>query len=635
MTNRAIRASFFACILTIATFASAGAGGAAELAPAFRETAIRHVSQTEGIPEALLTVAHEATTSLPLTGKALWSGKVVTGGGDVFPVVLDASGRVVADRGASHLAEERAAWLARHGRVEPELMEKLASMAPGERVGALIWLTATPQILAAHALPRPSTEEELAARDAVLAAAYSAAQAPLVAELSAAGGHVKLVSKLAPLVAADLPASVLLALRDRPEVDMVYLERTHQAEMYSAARTEKVDVVWGRGYTGSNVKVAVVEDDGIEFANTYLADGTYYNSVNKNVGSHATYVAGVIASTDATHKGVAYGAPALLSANSQTYSDSNVIAASEWAYNNGVNVLSNSWGSDTNLAMNAMDRYLDHFVYQHYRTVVKSAGNNAPGYGTGTGHVTSPGLGWNTLTVGAIDDANTTGWTDDVMAPYSSYKNPVSTNGDRQKPEVVAVGSKLMSTITRSPWIGWYGEGTSFAAPQVSGLAALLMSRDATLKLWPEQVRALIIASAHHNIEGAGALSDKDGAGAIDASVADDSLRLGRTARWSLTSADYPKTATFSATAGQKVRVAINWDSHTDTNHPPTSDNLVSDLDLAVLAPNGATVGGSYSWDNNYEVVEFTASATGTYTARVTAPTVGGTEAVGFAYALI
>jgi subtilisin family serine protease len=92
----------------------------------------------------------------------------------------------------------------------------------------------------------------------------------------------------------------------------------------------------------------------------------------------------------------------------------------------------------------------------------------------------SPGLGYNMITVGAIDDKDSLAWGDDTMATYSSYKDPISTYEDREKPEVVAPGgeygsSTMDSTMTASPWISDRGAGTSYAAPVVAGEAALLM----------------------------------------------------------------------------------------------------------------------------------------------------------------
>jgi hypothetical protein len=145
----------------------------------------------------------------------------------------------------------------------------------------------------------------------------------------------------------------------------------------------------------------------------------------------------------------------------------------------------------------------------------------------------------------------------------------------------------------------------------------LLQDRLAVFNSQTERARAIIMASARHNIEGASRLSERDGAGALMTAAADRVLLNGQS-WWFSTLGDatgFPRNQTFTATAGQKVRVVVAW-SHKmplgDTSTEPTTD-----LDLTVLRPGGASVGASTSFDNSFEIVEFTAPVTGTYTARI------------------
>ena len=63
---------------------------------------------------------------------------------------------------------------------------------------------------------------------------------------------------------------------------------------------------------------------------------------------------------------------------------------------------------------------------------------------------------------------------------------------------------------------------------------------------------------------------------------------------------------------GQRVRVALAWSSHTSgTSNFGKTDVLRADLDLVIRQPNGTTT-GSFSFDNSYEVIDVTASSTGT-----------------------
>jgi hypothetical protein len=85
-----------------------------------------------------------------------------------------------------------------------------------------------------------------------------------------------------------------------------------------------------------------------------------------------------------------------------------------------------------------LDRAFDYWARQRFRLITKSAGN------TGAS-ITSPGKGWNVLTVGAYDDLDNANWTDDIIWAGSAYMNPVSDNSDREKPEIVAVGANIIA----------------------------------------------------------------------------------------------------------------------------------------------------------------------------------------------
>ena len=112
--------------------------------------------------------------------------------------------------------------------------------------------------------------------------------------------------------------------------------------------------------------------------------------------------------------------------------------------------------------------------------------------------------------------------------------------------------------------------GTSYAAPAVAGEAALLMQARSWLTSWPETVKAVTMASADHNIWGSSRLSLYDGAGGIDISNAYNIALNQRMLGNVLYANSFPKDYPFTATAGQKVRVVITWDSHPDNNvHQP------------------------------------------------------------------
>jgi subtilisin family serine protease len=293
-------------------------------------------------------------------------------------------------------------------------------------------------------------------------------------------------------------------------------------------------------------------------------------------------------------------------------------AAVSW----GARILSLSWGDQVNSMriLSANDRFFDDMVFNRLRTVVKSAGNHGETDSEDIGRVTSPGLAYNVLTVGGFDDQNTTGWPDDQMAPFSSWGDPLSSSGDREKPEVVAPSDEIRSTTDGSPWLGeGGGNGTSWAAPVVAGLAALIIDANAALELWPEAIKAIVMASAIHNIEDDSRLSEKDGAGGVDAQTAVNLARELNNNGWEAFNyscvAPTNTNVPISLSANKRTRVVIAWSTNPD--YFDYEDRPSADLDLQVLAPSGAIVATSTSFDNTYEIVDFQPTVSGVHTVRI------------------
>lgn len=139
------------------------------------------------------------------------------------------------------------------------------------------------------------------------------------------------------------------------------------------------------------------------------------------------------------------------------------------------------------------------------------------------------------------------------------------------------------------------------------------------------------MASAVHNVEGARQLSDKDGAGAIDAALADSIAQVqGGTSAcsiscwWNIAIQDndeeQPETYLpvggslyryFTATRGERIRVVISWMSAATIDG--VQDDLRTDLDLKIKRPDNSVIASSVSSVNSYEIVEFVADATGQY----------------------
>lgn len=587
------------------------------------EDAVSKVAGRHGLALGDLVIVSTADIDLPLQGRAVFGFKVMDEHtGKVYTIRLNEAGEEV--DWARLEAEERAAHERTYGRLDPALAQVLATASDTDRVDVVIWVQEPPfkPLERPAARSRPSREKlaEIFARmDAHRKGAVQAALSPTLRFLRARGFEVT-PAEYSPALYASLTPDEALLVSFAPGVDRVYLAPVNRPELNVSGATVGTPTVHARGINGSGVYIGQIEVGGrIATSNPYLSGVTQdTTNVCSSASSHSTAVAGIIRSTHGTYKGAAPSAT-LWAGGSCSGDSTQLQNRSTAAVNWGARGLNLSWGSNIGLTPGANDRFYDDMVRNRAVTVVKSAGNEAGGCGAGNGNVTSPGLAYNLIAVGNLDDRNTTYKTDDVMSSCSSWRDPASTNGDREKPEVSAPGTNIVSTTTSSPWTGNAGSGTSFAAPMVTGTAALLMQRDTGLQAWPEGVKAILMATAWQNVEGASRLSEYDGAGGIMAPAADDVARDVH-GNWGgqsydCTTANPLDVTTMPLVAGNPARAALAWD--TDHNYVSYTSQPSADLELQVIDPSSNVVAYSKSWDNTYEIVEFTPPSTGTYTLRV------------------
>jgi hypothetical protein len=168
----------------------------------------------------------------------------------------------------------------------------------------------------------------------------------------------------------------------------------------------------------------------------------------------------------------------------------------------------------------------------------------------------------------------------------------------RVKPDVVARGSGVTSTVPTNAYAP--NQGTSMAAPAVTGISALLVEQwrktfGAGSNPKPEHLKALLI---HGTRDHGNAGPDYTyGFGIVDAKNSVDTIIADGGTGARIRTLNFTQAAgqtvesTVTLTAAQTLRFVLNWPDPPVVNlgGDPTFRTLVNDLDLHVVDPSGAT----------------------------------------------
>jgi len=312
------------------------------------------------------------------------------------------------------------------------------------------------------------------------------------------------------------------------------------------------DVVQAQGVLGTGVTVAVV-DTGLGWHKGLYKDVDGRNGrivgwmdfvegklLPHDQNGHGTHVAGIAAgngmdsttNTNGMYKGIAPGANIIsvrvINNRGQALA-STVIRGIQWVVQNrntyNIRVLNVSLGSKSEGSYkNDPVATAAEVAWHSGILVVSAAGNRGPA----PSKIDSPGIDPYSVTVGALDDNMTVVTSDDVIASFSS-RGPTPDNF--AKPDLVAPGRKIISlrspnsylvgTLTDRDALTTGGvkyfrlSGTSQATPVVSGVAALLLEQNPSLK--PNQLKYILKNTARPL---AGVPVNTGGKGVVDAYAA-------------------------------------------------------------------------------------------------------------------
>ncbi|MDX3000281.1 S8 family serine peptidase [Kribbella solani] len=308
-----------------------------------------------------------------------------------------------------------------------------------------------------------------AAKPKTLAGAKAAGQLPAVDGTAVKVGKRSATTFLKQLTGARAVAGV----------KKVWLDAKLRPTLDQSVPQIGAPAAWQAGYTGSGVRVAVV-DSGVDANHPdlkpVLAGARNFSTdpAGDQIG-HGTHVASIIAGSAAAsngkYKGVAPGAKLYDAKVCELdgCSMSAMIAGMEWAATDvKAKVINVSIGGPDDPEIDPVEEAVNRLTAQTGALFVVAAGNSGE---DGTRTIESPGSADAALTVGAVDKQ-------DRLATFSSRGPRLD---GAVKPDVTAPGAGIVAARAKDGGIGTPVDdnytslnGTSMATPHVAGAAAIL-----------------------------------------------------------------------------------------------------------------------------------------------------------------
>jgi serine protease AprX len=337
-------------------------------------------------------------------------------------------------------------------------------------------------------------------------------------------------------VAVELSGAQVLAVAADSHVTAVTTDARVRLSAASAPSKEKWPFVTGvNKYSSAPAATIAIVDSGIdasrpEFAGRIVANVNLSQLSGNSAGDgrgHGTFVAGIAAGRLDGRDGAAPNAKIVsidVMDDQGMARTSDVIVAADWIIANkaqyGIRVANFSLHSSVanSFMYDPLDKAVERLWFNGVVVVVAAGNYGFPDRPSGVPF--APGNDPFVITVGASDTGKSVSTNDDVAAPWSAYgytldgfaKPDVAAPG-RYMVGPVPVGSTLYKERPDHIVAPGYMElsGTSFSAPIVSGIAALILGKHPSFT--PDQVKGALmlgakpLPSANNLSEGVGEVS--------------------------------------------------------------------------------------------------------------------------------
>jgi subtilisin family serine protease len=349
-----------------------------------------------------------------------------------------------------------------------------------------------------------------------------------ISNLERLGLNISYIAQYIPTICVrEVPMGLINQIKLLPNIEMIELQPYLRPLLDVSARAIKAreseeyspEAAWELGYTGRNVNIAIldtgVDDRHESLLNKYVMGYDCTLRVPRETNpddedGHGTHCAGIAMGTggeDGQYIGVAPNAKLIdvkvLNDIGLTPGDQ-IIMGIEWCINQkdeyDIDILSISigdlfTGNDDGTHKHAE---LIEEAVEAGLVVIVAGGNDGPNNNGFSTLAAADGA----ITVGAVDELETTDRSDDEIASFSN-RGPRADDGDGEgldelKPDVVAPGVDIMSawgSPVGTSGLGYISQsGTSMACPHVAGAAALLL--EANPNLTPAEIKQIIKETA-------------------------------------------------------------------------------------------------------------------------------------------